>query len=105
MQIHSSQVKTGLVAAIVVLLGTSFYLAHLSGRAMSAAVGDTNESLDLETLSAVAGLPAMVFGVSLLAAEQTGGVVLRVTKMIATSAVWIFLQVSASVLIQWLSAP
>lgn len=105
MESRFNRVKTGLLAATLLSLTASFYLAHLSGRAMSAAVGDTFESLDLETWSALAGMPALVLGVSLIVAGQTGDVPLRAAKLLATSACWFFLQVCACFLIQSLSAP
>lgn len=105
MERRFGRLKTSLLAVTLALLAASFYLAHLSGRAMSAAAGDTLGSLDLSTLSALAGMPAMVLGVSLIVAEQTGGVLLRSAKLVATSACWFFLQISACVLIESLSAP
>lgn len=105
MQASLNRVKMALLATTLALLATSYYLAHLSGRAMSAAVGDTFESLDLGYLSALAGMPAMILGVSLISAKQTGSILLRITKLAATFACGFFLQVCACLLIQSLSAP
>ena len=105
MKHRHSRTKIVLVAITLILLAISFYLAYLSGRAMNDAVGDTFESLELSTLSAWVGFPAMVLGVSLVVAEQNGGGFLRITKLIVTFACWFFLQVLACVLIQSFSAP
>lgn len=105
MQPSLNRVKVGLFATTLALQATSFYLAYLSGRAMNISVGATFESQDLSGLSGLAGLLAMGFGVSLIAAKQTGGVLLRISKLIATVACWFFLQVFTCFLIQSLSAP
>lgn len=105
MERRLNRFKVGLICTTLVLVAISFYLAHLSGRAMNDAVGNTFESLDLSAFSALVGMAAMVLGVSLIVAEQTGGVLLRTIKLVATIAGWLFLQVSACVLIQTLSAP
>jgi hypothetical protein len=104
MQARLNRTKMALFATTLVLLAASYYLAHLSGRAMSAEAGDTFESLDLGYLSALAGMPAMILGVSLIAAKQTGGVLLRITKLAATFAYCFFLQIFTCFLIQSLSA-
>lgn len=105
MERRINRIKAGLLCATLLLLAISFYLAHLSGLAMNDAVGDTFESLDLSALSALVGSSAMVLGVSLIVAEQSGGVLLRTIKLVATISMWMFLQVSVCVLIQTFSAP
>jgi hypothetical protein len=104
MQARLNRIKMALFAVTLALLATSYYLAHLSGRAMSAAAGDTFESLNLGYLSALAGMPAMILGVSLIAAKQTGGVPLRITKLAATLVYCFSLQIFTCFLIQSLSA-
>lgn len=100
-----NKAKTVILISAILLLAASFYLAHLSGRAENTGAGDTEESLHLSALSMLAGMLAMPLGIGLIVAEQTGGIPLRIIKILATTALWFVCQIVALMTIQSLSAP
>ena len=87
------------------LWAASMYLAHLSGRAMNSVVGSTVESQDLEALSASVGLLAVSMSTAILAALQTGSILVRLVKLVFTFSVGFAFQTIASFVLQQLSSP
>lgn len=87
------------------LWGTSLYLAHLSGRAMNDSVGRTIESQDLDALSGVIGLPALLMLGLLVGQYQSGGLLIRFIKAGFTVAVAFVFWVIACYALQSLASP
>jgi hypothetical protein len=94
-----------LVGLFVLFQAACWYFAYLSGRAMNIGVGQTYESQDLVFVSAMLGNVAMVLGVRLVALQQTGGVFVRLVKVIATLVIWSALLILSVFVIQSLAAP
>jgi len=88
----------------IALWSAALYVAHLSGRAISAA-GTTIESQDLQALSGMLGFPAVAMYVALLVAEQSGGIVVRLAKFGTTFAAVFALYVGASFALRLASSP
>jgi hypothetical protein len=94
-----------LVGLFVLFQAACWYFAYLSGRATNIGGGQTHVSLDLDIVSAILGNVAMVLGVRLIAMQQTGGVFVRLVKVIATLVIWSALLILSVFVIQSLAAP